>query len=305
MLILFAKQRITRPALLQLALLCLGLLATQTHAQQTVYYPRAESLGDERSSYPVELLKLSLKHSDQQFTLAPSALHMQQGRSLKLLAQGRLVDVVWTVTSSARESSLLPIRIPIDRGLLGWRLLLIKQADQSLFSPIHHAPALAQLRAGQGHDWPDTFVLRENQFKITTSTQYENLFHMLTRGHIQYFPRSVIEIWGELDARPHLPIAVENHLVLHYPAALYFFVNKHNTELARAIETGLQKSIADGSMQALFNHHYQALIQRVDFAHRTIIHLKNPQLPALTPTTVSEYWFNPNTQQPASKQELN
>lgn len=286
-----------RPASARLGACLLGLVlacgTAAAPAKPVVVYPRPESDADERASYPIALLKLSLQKAGDPYELAASPVRMQQGRSLRLLEQGRGMDLVWTVTSQAREDVFLPVRIPIDRGLIGWRLLLIRPADRALFAPVSTADALAPLRAGQGHDWPDTDVLRANRYAVYTSTSYERLFKMLERGHIQYFPRAVTEIWKEIDAHPAQPLAVADGIVLHYPEALYFFVNKSNTALAAAIEQGLRAAIADGSMAALFQRYYGADIARAGLERRTVLTLANPLLPAATPLADAALWFQP------------
>jgi hypothetical protein len=280
-------------------LTCLFLCVTATASirpaigQTIVVYPRAESAADERSSYPIALLKLSLEKSGERFAIQPSIMSMPQARSLRLLATSGYIDIVWTVTSRERESEFLPIRIPLDLGLIGWRLLLIRQQDTSLFAQVSDAHALSVLRAGQGHDWPDTDVLLKNQLNVVTSSNYESLFSMLAMGHIQYFPRSVGEVFLEVDMRPKLGLEVDKNIVLHYPEALYFFVNKNNTALADAITKGLRRAIADGSQRALFDNFYGAAIARADLTHKRIIALNNPTLPEATPLSDQVLWFDP------------
>ncbi len=268
-------------------------LCADACATTTVLYPRPESLADERSNYPLALLKLSLQKADANLVLAPSPVRMQQGRSLRSLAQGKLVDVLWTVTTREREAALLPIRIPIDRGLIGWRLLIIRQRDRQAFSAIDDAPGLAAMRAGQGHDWPDTDVLKAQNFTLSTSSAYENLFKMLALGHIDYFPRSVNEIWPEVDARRAMNFEVAPRIVLRYPQALYYFVNKDNTALATAIETGLRAALKDGSMMKLFVQHHGDAIARARLSERTVIEIANPTLPPATPLSDRALWFTP------------
>ena len=52
-------------------------------------------------------------------------------------------------------------------------------------------------------------------------------------------PLSVAEIWNEIAFRPQYNLAVEKHLLLRYPATVYYFVNANNKELAADIERGL------------------------------------------------------------------
>jgi hypothetical protein len=267
------------------------LLALGAAAKPVVTYPRPESLDDARASYPIALLRLSLYKAGDAYQLEASPVRTQQGRSLLLLEQGKGIDLVWTVTSQAREQALLPVRIPIDRGLIGWRLLLIRPQDRALLAPVKSVTALAPLRAGQGHDWPDTEVLRANGLTVHTSSSYARLFKMLQLGHIQYFPRAVTEIWDELDAQGERSLAVADGIVLHYPEALYYFVNKSNTALAAAIEKGLRIAIADGSMDALFQRHFGPAIARAALERRTVLTLHNPLLPAATPLAEPALWF--------------
>lgn len=277
----------------RLALLWLALTCSLAIAQQTVIYPRPESRDDVRASYPVAVLQLCEKKTNQAFALQASKVKSQQGRSIRQLMAGKDMDIVWALTNAERENLLLPIRIPIDRGLIGWRMLLIRSSDTDLFNLIVTRHQLAALLAGQGHDWPDVDVLRANQFNVTTTSTYEGLFLMLARGHINYLPRGISEIGPELESRRALGIDVQKHLVIHYPAALYFFVNKNNTQLASILTACLQTAIADGSLTQLFNQYFRDAIMQADLPHKTIITLSNPLLPEATPLANTAYWFAP------------
>lgn len=264
-----------------------------TQAQQVVIYPSGESNQDQRAIYPLALLKLCEEKSGHQFTLQQSHVQTQQGRSLMQLEHNQGINIVWALTSPEREQKLLPVRIPIDRGLIGWRLLLIHSDNREKFAGITRLDELAQWRAGQGHDWPDVDVLRANGMRIATSTTYEGLFDMLAIKHIDYFPRAISEVWPELEAHTHLPLTIDTHLILHYPTAFYFFVNKSNVTLAATLEACLNEAIADGSFLKLFNDYFHNALLRTDVQHRRIIELKNPNLPAETPLLSSQYWYDP------------
>lgn len=275
---------------------CLLLLSAVNAAAQTkivVHYPRADSAADQRVNYYSELLSLCLAKSGKAYQLEPTQFHQEQARGLQLLEMNRGLEVSWTFTTIEREKKLMPIRIPIDRGLFGWRLFLIKASNQALFNHVETAQQLAKLRAGQGHDWPDTDILQANQFFISGSTTYEGLFEMLVRNHIQYFPRALMEVELELNAHPKHGLAIEQHLALHYPTALYFFVNKKNTELAADIEKGLRSAIEDGSFKKLFDQHFSDTIRKSNLAKRKIISIHNPLLPLETPLGETRFWFSP------------
>lgn len=262
-------------------------------ARPVFSYPRPESGSDSRASYPLALLTLCAQRSKDGFAIAPSQFHAQQGRNIRQLALGEGLDVLWAVTTEERERLLLPIRIPIDRGLIGWRLLLIRNQDENLFNAISTRDQLSELRAGQGHDWPDLDVLRANNFTVSTSTTYEGLFQMLALGHIHYFPRAVSEIWPEMEKHRSAGVGVEKTLVIYYPQALYFFVNKSNTLLAGALTSCLNAMTLDGTLQALIYKFYGDAIQKAQLDQRKIIEITNPSLPVNTPSPKSDYWFSP------------
>lgn len=265
-----------------------------TQVSQTVIYAWAASMAeDERGHYPISLLKLALEKSGEAYEARPSKHDMPQWRTLRHVQMGKELDVVWTFTTPDREQSLLPIRIPIDRGLLGWRLLLINAADVERFAKLDNAEQLRSLRSGQGHDWPDFPILKANGFNVSPSSSYPGLFAMLQRQRIVYFPRSLTEIESEVRAHRDQSLVVAPRWVLHYPAPLYFFVSKEKPALAAAIERGLLIAIKDGSMRRLFQQHFGAAIEHAGLRQRTVLTLTNPYLTAATPLQRTDLWFSP------------
>ncbi len=241
----------------------------------------------------MQLLSLALAKAGRHEELQSHALFMLQARSIRELEQGRGLDVIWTMTSAEREAQLLPIRIPIDRGLLGWRLLLVRKDALPRFAQVRSLVDLQPLRAGQGADWPDTTILRAAGLTVDESARYGDMFRKLSAGRIEYFPRGLLEVWGELEARRDESLAVEPRLVLHYPAAMYFFVNKRDAALAADISRGLEKALHDGSFDALFQRYFGASIKRAGLGERQVIELRNPLLPALTPLADTRLWYRP------------
>lgn len=261
-------------------------------AAETVYYPRPESTLDRRSDYAIKLLELALKKSGADYRLRPTALTMPQSRALLEVDNGsRFVTITWAMTSRLRERQALPVRIPIDKGLLGWRLALVKRDRADLFKDVRSVRALGAFTAGMGHDWPDVQVFRANELAVTGVQYYELLFRMLANGRFDYFPRSVTEVWDELDSHRAQDLVVARHILLHYPAPQYYFVSKDNGKLAAAVHRGLERTIADGSFERLFQRYHGKHLKRVDFAHRRILELDNPDLPPETPLARNELWL--------------
>lgn len=262
------------------------------HAETTIYYPQPFTTTDRRQDFPLELLQLAFSKSKTSYRLMPSKAKMHQLRALSSMESNSGVDVVWTMTSIERENQFRPIRIPIHRGLAGWRIPLIKQTEVSAFKQLKTRRQVQGLTAGQGHDWPDTEILRHNKFNTVTGSSYEGLFSMLASGRIDYFPRSIAEIWLEALVQADKNLVVDQHVLIVYPAAMYFFVRNDASELALAIEQGLENAIASGEFEELFYRFHGSAIERSNLPERMVLKLENPLLPEITPLHRRELWFD-------------
>lgn len=258
-----------------------------------VHYAPPESPQDRRWDYPLRMLDLALSKTGRPYRLEQGKGEALQGRVATELEEGSQIDVMWTMTSIERENRLLPVRIPIDKGLLGYRIGLVRTGDKDRLSKATTVQDLSNLRIGQGHDWPDMEILSANGLPVQGVAGYENLFLMLSGNRIDYVPRSVMEVPDELSAHPSLDLATEPYLVLHYPTAQYFFVNRDNKVLAALIGQGLEKAIADGSFDQLFMQYYGKTLRDAHFERRRLISLRNPLLPPQTPLGRPELWYRP------------
>ncbi|MEH6346258.1 MAG: hypothetical protein V7785_14290, partial [Bermanella sp.] len=219
----------------------------------TVRHIKPVSSEDTRNEYFVSLLKLSLDKTKNlgSYKLAPAGNKMVQRRAIANLSQGISIDILWTMTSEEREETLLPVRIPLLKGLLGHRIFIIKKEDENRFSKIESINELKSLSAGQGKGWPDTDILKYNGFKVVESPTYISLFKMLESDRFDYFPRGVNEPWSEVMQHQDKNLVVEKTLLIQYPAPIYFFFKKSNSALASRIEKGLWLAIEDGSFDKL------------------------------------------------------
>jgi hypothetical protein len=241
--------------------------------------------------YPFKLLTAALNASGGNYQLKPANLDMVQSRVLKEIELGN-VDVYWSMTSIEREKQLLPVRIPLDKGLNGWRILLLSADQSQVAAGVHSLKSLKRLTFLQGHDWPDTEILRFNQLKVLTAPHPQQLFEMLAHHRASAFPRSVIEITQEQQPLPQR-FVTEQQLVMHYPSAVYFFFNKNETALAADVEKGLQILRKNGEFDRLFWQRYGAAIEQARLSERHVISLQNPLLPPLTPLSDKSLWYQP------------
>lgn len=246
----------------------------------------------EIQKYRQDLLKLALDKSGHSYSLEKIAVDIiTSNRNMRNLSLG-LYDVNWMHTNAEREANLIPIRIPIHKGLIGWRISFIRRDMQDIFANINSIDELKTYRLGQGYDWPDTSILKSHGFTLVESSGPENLINMLRGKRLDFFPRSLIEIWGEYETWSATDFVIDSNIALVYPTAFYTFVGKNNAELAELIERGLEASIKDGSFDKLFNLHFQPLIEKAGLKNRKIFRISNPTLPEKTPLNRPELWFN-------------
>lgn len=275
-------------------LLCLPCLAL---AELRVVYPIPESPNDRRFDDVLEILQSALAATEDDygpFRLEPARQAMTSLRYSQELMARRMPNVIWTSTSPDREAALRPIRIPLRKGLLSYRLGFIHAEQQALFDRIHSLTDLQPLTLVQGIGWGDILIYEENDIKVQTAP-YESLFYMITTGRADYFPRGVGEIFQEYETRrDEIPgLAVESDLLLYYPWPYYFFVHKDDDLLAERLETGLRRLITDGTFDEIFWRYNGNSIERAQLDRRRVIELDNHLLPEATPLDDDSLWYRP------------
>lgn len=267
-----------------LALLISSCSAT---AQEVVKVAKEQRKLYPRDHYIVSLLEQALPKDTYQLEHVP--VHPHQQRTLLKLSNGD-VDIHWGMTSPDRESIATAIPVPIFKGLIGQRLALIQTSRQAEFSAFN-TEQLKQLTAVQGHDWPDTKILAQNGYRVKPFANYRAMFTMLSRGQVDYFPRSVIEIQDELEAFQRLGLSIEQQHLFSYPAAFYFFVNNNKAELANALEKGLMAMINDGRFDKLFNDYFGETLTQLQLEKRQQHQLENDYFPDRTMLDNTLLWY--------------
>jgi ABC-type amino acid transport substrate-binding protein len=259
----------------------LGLfVSAHSYAQaiQKIRIPANESKLDIRHDYDHKLLELLLDKTKAEY--GPYELvvshPMTQFRALQSLMTGEHLDIMASAGTIQREKDLLAIRHSIHKSLLGIRLLLIKKERQAEFAKITSVDGLKRLLAGQASDVPDVEVLRANGFKVVAGSGYDGLFRMLQRKRFDYFPRSVGEIYPELEVHGDKGLVVEETIALVYPYPAYIYVNKKNTALAERLEKGWDIILKDGSFEKIFMEKHGESLQRANLSKRRIFYIDNP-----------------------------
>jgi hypothetical protein len=256
-------------------------------------YPRFNKDPNPDTWYPVQLLRWALSAANYPVELEATSEELPQLRSLHDLQRpnGRM-HVMWTMTTAEREHQVLPVRIPIYRGLFGWRLLVARKERVEELRSIATLADLRRFTMMQGAQWPDTEILRSNGVPVMGSISYEAMFNQLRLGRADAFPRSVEEVNWEMGQYGD-GLAIVPDVALYYPTAIYYFVRPGDTELAAAIEVGLTRLRASGQFERLFNRFHGETLARAKLGQRRVIELTNPLLSPETPLGNKELWYRP------------
>lgn len=268
---------------------------------RVVVYPRSQSSSDSQYLYDYGLLRFALEKTSAKYgpyEMRASDVPMNQARAAEEIISGSgMVTIFARSTSIEHEASMLPIRIPIDKGLISYRVFLIRAEDQERFAEIQTLDQLRTFSVGSFFTWADTKILRDGGFNVVAGESYEGLFKMLSAGRFDFFSRSADEAYREYEERKDiLPnLKVEDTLLLHFPTTRYFFVQRSpaGEKLAKRIEQGLNQMIKDGSFDAYFHKHKGALIERAHLKTRKVFRIGNPYLSPETPLQRRELWFDP------------
>lgn len=265
---------------------------------QAIRYVESTDKVDRHGDYFVQLINLAMTKSAVkygQFELIPVQAQIRQQRQFKSL-DADLLDLVWTVTSKQREQEALPVRIPLLKGLIGFRVLVIKKSLLDPFSRISSLQDLAEYTGVQGHDWPDAEILDRAGLKIERIVWHESIYRLITSGIVDYFPRSILEVVEELERAEYDELIIDPNNLIIYPSALYFFVQKDNHKLAQRLEYGLTKAISDGSFDELFYAYpgHKKAFKEIPFRHKNVFRLPNHNIPEITPLDEPSLWMQIN-----------
>lgn len=282
---MFVKAAIISIVNLILMQLCFG--ATDTDQINLV------SRGDANAKYAIGLLSLAIQKTGKPYNIKVSQGELTTMRLMESVKAGT-IDVFWAATSDELEKELLPVRIPLEKGLLGHRIFIVHKDNQHLLDDVTSLADLRKFTLGQGRGWTDSDILKANGFKVVLAPKYESLFLMIDGKRFQLFPRGVNEPFNELELRPSLELAIDQNVMITYKIPYYLFVTPGRPELANDIEAGLMTAIADGSFDAYFynDETTKAVIKQVATVKRRIFALETPSLPPKTPLDNPKLWVN-------------
>ena len=111
----------------------------------------------EKEELIFSLLRLALEKVGPQVKIEELNEVIPEGRWISKVQDGSL-DVLWAGSSKELDEQMLPVRIPLLKGLLGHRVFLIRSEDQHRFDTVKTLEDLKKFKAGMGSLWGSTRV---------------------------------------------------------------------------------------------------------------------------------------------------
>jgi len=280
------------------------LLPALAAAGEPMSFVRAVSASDidAHASFGWEVLRAALERTrpafgDYTLTTSPDAAQALRFRH-PVKSSDIQVNVVILTISPDWNDVLTPVRIPLLRGLLGYRLLLVHRKDLPRFTRINSLSDLRQVTFGSVKHWVDTTILQRAGIPVITGTTYDGLFKMMQAHRFEALAPGVHQIDAEMTALtsdPDNDLVIEPHLLLHYYLPVYFWFGKDAEGQRRAerVRAGLLAMEADGSLEKMFDATFGPTLQKFDLAHRTVIELPDPYLGPEDPVGDARLWYRP------------
>ncbi|WP_394130410.1 hypothetical protein [Shewanella maritima] len=271
--------------------------ASENPVKDTIKIVKARKINDLRAQYNFTVLRRAMELTKPEFgeySIQTVEQRIPSTRLRQLIVEGDVINTAMAVTNNEWERSALPVRIPLRRGILSYRLLLTHKEQLVEFAKITTVKQLKQKKVGLLRHWSTWETMTNLGYHVVNSYSYESIFTMLDRQRFDYVPRGIHEIYEELELREQqlTGLTVEPNLALYIPAPFYVFVSPNQPRLHQRLSQGLELMVQQGELASMLKLYYADYIERAAIAKRVILDVGNPVLPEKTPIDRKELWIS-------------
>jgi hypothetical protein len=216
-----------------------------------------------------------VEYGPYKITIVKSAL--SPTRKKQEMMRGDHINLIWSTEDANITKELIKVPFKTMKGVLGYRVFIIKADRQEEFSKIVNLEQLQRMKPGQGEFWTDTFIYRKNDFNVVTSHTMSALFLMLENSRFDFLPLGASEVNQEflLKRLKHRSLAIEEDLLLKYALDMFFMISPSRPLLAERLEKGLLEIEKNGEFERIFKEFVQPEMDAINIKNRRVIHLKN------------------------------
>lgn len=290
----------TRPGWATIALSILLILGSlEALAEDEVILRRVPGLQALPSAYTMQLLYAALDSTQDEFgpyTLRYSDKEMSRTRTFNEIKEGARVNIVDLPLIDEWEASIIRIPVPIQRGIVSYRLFFVHKNNKDLLANVKTLEELKKIRQGSGHEWSITQALEADNFNIVTGPTKLSLMNMLQAGRFSIYSRGINEVYGELNRykKSHPDIVLDEHVALYSYLPSYFYVSPKAKRIAERIEKGLRNINEDGTYESLFFKYNEKSLELAQIQKRKVFILNQERDSSELWERDKEYLYTPS-----------
>lgn len=199
-----------------------------------------------------------------------------------------------------KEGRLRMIPIPLDRGILGYRINILLTAQQEKLAGVHTQEDMRAFVLGQNEGWMDVEIYRAAGIPTKGIRNWSDgqFAAQMEAGFIDLFPLGLEETLTYFlpHFRAHYPqLGVDPHVLLRYPWFRFVWVSvgEETDELYTALQRGFDIIAQNGVFLEVWKR-YRTEPQKEFFVTRRIIQIPNPFYGNdLVPTRYQHLLFTP------------
>lgn len=226
-------------------------------------------------------------------------------RKIALLKQGRthldLMPVTPERLKLAARGEILMLPVPLDRGLLGYRLNLLLESDRELLQKVYSVEDLRAFTIGQGEGWRDVVLYRAAGIPTKEVKDWRNaeFVPQMQTGFFQLFPLGLEEALSYFlphFRQFHPELLADPYILIRYPWFRFVWVSpkaQGGAQLYESLEAGFGIIAQNGTFLQVYKEHKPQL-PADEFFKRRIVELENPFYDdSLVPPQFSHLLFSP------------
>lgn len=247
-----------------------------------------------RMEFELELYRQFPRYvkGDQQLKLVPIHRDMTPARALQELGKGTHINVLAVPARADDPIEEIIIPVPIMKGLLGFRQLVVHRDTQKELGSVASVEDLKQFTLGQGEGWAEVSLYRANEFSLIQGVDLSSLFKMVNRKRFDILPLGVVESNQEVGMRPYRELVVYPDLLLYYPLPVTLYVHHREPELAKFLTYAMEKMLVDGTLDNLLYKHFSDALQAIRSPKQKILALTNQNIPKEIPLSRKDFWIH-------------
>ncbi len=251
-----------------------------------------------KNRYLLDILNAAMKETAGaygSYRIEQTAPARRISRAIYALKNNKDINTHLGILHADLLDDLHVVPIPIYRGLMNYRLLLIHKSNSEEFGSISTVDDLKLYKTGMFGHSSTIKQLRKLSFPTIATHNTRTMFSMLEHRRFHYILRGIHEAYDELEGNqydvPNVIIAPKLGVHLSQPVVLY--MSPGETRLAKRLEEGLIKITHTGEFETIFNRHFLNYIKKSKFHTRKIIKIDSDLAGRVNFNKTPGLWYSP------------